>query len=110
MIPRRWLWLPTVLIGILQCLLMIRWVGQWGFFGGILHWFDTFRDPISAAAGIDLMALMVMTFTWMRWREGHWSKTLGIVLLPFIVFPSLGLLLYLIISEKTAVGENSLRP
>jgi hypothetical protein len=86
---------------------MTSWVPAWGFFGGIVHWFRTFIDPISFAAGFDLMAMMVLTWMWMWRREGRWTRALTITVIPYIVFPSIGLLLYLMISERTLPGETS---
>src|SRR5258708_22022331 len=105
---RRMLWIPFLLIALFHAYLMIQWMSRWGFVGAITHWFQTFEDPISAAAGLDLIGLMTMAFALMIFREGRWTRTLTVVIIPFVVFPSLGLLLYLIISERTLPGENSL--
>ncbi len=85
---------------------MLRWVERWGFWGGLAHWFETFSDPISAAANIDLIALALFVGVWMIVREKGWSKVLSIILIPYILFPSFGYLLYLIMSDKNLPGDN----
>src|ERR1700729_2012213 len=86
--------------------LMSRWMNLWGFWGAILHWFETFRDPISAAAGFDLVLCMIFVFIWMYVREGRWTLRLTIVLIPFIVFPAIGTLLYLMMSAQSLRGSR----
>jgi predicted PurR-regulated permease PerM len=107
---RRWLWAPLLFVGGFHGYLMTQWIPHWGFFGGIAHWFATFSDPISAAAALDLMGLMVIGFVVMYLRERKWTRALSIVVIPYIVFPVFGAVLYLMISDQTLPGENRRSP
>jgi hypothetical protein len=104
---RRLLWIPLVILCVLHGSLMEKWMSHWGFFGAILHWFQTFGDPISAAAGVDLMALMIFVFAWMVYRDQGWTRAIFLSLVPYIVFPSIGILIYLMMSEKNLPGEKA---
>jgi CHASE2 domain-containing sensor protein len=104
---RKIIWGGIVVLGIGHGLLMVEWAGRWGFFGGLMHWFDTFVDPVSAAAGLDLIALYLIVAGWMLYREKGWKPVHSIILIPYFLFPSLGLLLYLVLSSTPLPGEKS---
>ncbi len=91
---------------LMHAYLASQWISIFGFLGGIMHWFETFHDPISFAAGFDLMVLMILTAIWMIYREKRWTWALTISVIPFIVFPAIGFFLYLIISDKSLPGES----
>ncbi len=99
-----------LLFSIIQIIIMQKWIERWGFWGSMSHWFETFEDPISAAANLDLVLLALTVACWIVWREKGLNKTVALMVLPYVLFPSLGLLLYLIISDKSLPGESLREP
>lgn len=105
---RRLLQLALLLFSAVQGWLASQWIPLWGVFGSAGHWLETFADPISATAGIDLMCLSLLVWVWMLKREGRWSSAMSWSFLPYMVWPSIGLVVYLLTSEKPLPGDEPL--
>lgn len=103
---RRLLQIALVGFGAVQAWLAARWIPRWGLFGAGTHWFETFSDPISATAGIDLLCLSLLVWLWMLRRETRWSRAMSLSFLPYMVWPSIGLVVYLLASDKPLPGDD----
>jgi hypothetical protein len=104
---RQFLIVPFLACAVGHAILCSRWIKIWGFWGSLLHWFETFSDPISAAAGLDLMVLMVVVGLWMLYREGRWNRLITFIFIPYLIFPAPLFFLYLMISKKSLPGESA---
>lgn len=102
---RRLLQLALLVFCAVQAWLASAWLPRWGVWGSFLHWFETFEDPVSATAGIDLLCLSLIVWLWMLRRERGWTRAMTISLLPYVGWPSIGLLVYLLASKQPLPGD-----